>query len=388
LIYLLGQESPVENTPEQVASKPVKGSLAHWRIPLILLIGAVLALVIYLSPWFFIQEEKRPSYPTLKVGGTSVVSIIVENRWRKAYREEKEIDLVYTSTGSTKGVKQMADAEFAVAFTHAPMSEEQRQKARDKGGDVVHLPVLLCGVAAVYNVKELKGKPALNLTGAVLADIFLGKIKKWNDPALKKLNPAADLPATEIKVVHRGDSSGTTLIFTNYLAAVSPAWRDKVGPGRSEVKWPTGVGVSRNLGVTQEVFKTEGAIGYVDRLFTSFEEMKLSAAAIQNKDGTAYVAAEPAHMTAAVQGMFADIGDDLTFDPANRSGKASYPITGVIYAICYRKQPEDKRQTILDFLKWATHEGQKFANPMRYATLPPELVHRVEQKLKTLESAS
>jgi phosphate transport system substrate-binding protein len=282
----------------------------------------------------------------------------------------------------------MADAEFAVAFTHAPMSDEQRKKAKEKSGEVVHLPILLCGVAAVYNVKELKGKPGLNLTGPVLADIFLGKIKTWNDPAIKKLNPDADLPATQIKVVHRSDSSGTTLIFTNYLATVSPAWREKFGPGRSEIKWPTGEGVPRTLGVVREVYNTEGAIGYIDRLFTSFEEMKLSAAAIQNKDGTAFVTAEPANMTAAVAGMFADIGDDLTFDPANRSGKASYPITGVIYAICYRKQPDDRQRTVHDFLKWATHEGQKFANPMRYATLPPELVHRVEQKLKSLESAS
>jgi phosphate transport system substrate-binding protein len=265
------------------------------------------------------------------------------------------------------------------------LSDEQRQKAKCKGGELIQIPVALCAVATIYNVKELKDKPPLQLTGEVLADIFLGKIETWNDPALKALNPDLPLPATKITVVHRQDSSGTTFLFTEYLAAVSGAWRDKVGPPNSEVRWPVGAGEARNLGVTTRVYETEGAIGYVDRVFTRYEDMQLQHAAIQNKDKTAFVLAEPENMKASVQGTLADIREDLTFNLANKPGKDAYPISGVIYAVCYQAQPEANRKTVVEFLHWATHEGQQSAKKMEFAPLPPELVTRVEQRLQAIK---
>jgi phosphate transport system substrate-binding protein len=141
-------------------------------------------VLIYFSPLFLAKEELVPTYPKLKTGGTSAVAVIVKNRWKTTYREEKNIDVDYDSVGSTKGVGKLLDKDFAIAFTHAPLSDEQRSDARRKGGEIVQIPVLLCGVAPVYNVKELKDKAPLKLTGEVLADIFLGKITTWDDPAL------------------------------------------------------------------------------------------------------------------------------------------------------------------------------------------------------------
>jgi phosphate transport system substrate-binding protein len=242
-------------------------------------------------------------------------------------------------------------------------------------------------VAPIYNVKELKDKPPVKFTGEVLADVFLGKIDTWNDPALKALNPDLELPATKINVVHREDSSGTTLIFTDYLAAVSAAWREKMGKPSSEIKWPVGVAVPRNLGVATRVWETEGAIGYVDRIYTAYEDMVLQYAAVQNKDKTAFVRAEPDNMTAAVQGMFAEVPEDLTFGLANKPGKDSYPISGVIYAVCYQSQPAATQKTVVEFLRWATHDGQGFAKKMGYAPLPAELVERVDKRLEMIKAA-
>jgi phosphate transport system substrate-binding protein len=224
-------------------------------------------------------------------------------------------------------------------------------------------------------------------TAGALADIFLGKITQWNDPALKAANPGVELPATKITVVHREDPSGTTLLFAEYLAAVSGAWREKVGPAASVVRWPVGEAAARNLGVATRVDQTEGAIGYVDRLFTSYEDMELDYGAVQNKDKTAFVRAEPENMTAAVRGILTDIPEDLTFDLADKPGKDAYPISGVIYAVCRQALPPAHRQQVVDFLRWATHEGQPFAAKTDFAPLPPELVARVERRLETIQAA-
>jgi phosphate transport system substrate-binding protein len=347
----------------------------------------MLALLIYFAPQLFFREEKPPVYPQLQLGGTSTVFVIVENRWKGKYRDDKGVQISYESTGSMPGVTRVLDGTHAITFTHGPLSREQRQQAQEKGREVINIPVLLCGVATVYNLKELKGKAPLKLTGEVLADIFLGKIKVWNDPALKAVNPGVELPLTPIAVVHREDPSGTTQLFTEYLGAVSGAWREQVGPPAAQVKWPVGLVAARNMGVATLVDKTEGAIGYVDRLFTSYEEMALDYAALQTRDKTGFVRAEPENMTAAAAGILADIPEDLSFDLANKPGKDAYPISGVIYAVCYKTQPEALRQRVVDFLHWATHEGQQHAAKMTFAPLPPDLVTRVDQKLQAIKAA-
>jgi phosphate transport system substrate-binding protein len=379
----------VDNQASPVGpASPGRSGTSFRRAFLLAGAGVVLCLLVYYAPHFLLKEETPPRHVTLKTGGTSVVAVMVQNRWKTAFRQERGIDVVYESSGSSGGVGHLIDNDYAIAFTHGPLSDEQRQRARAKGGDLLQIPVLLCGVAPVYNLKELKDKAPLRVTGAVLADIFLGKITTWDDPALKELNPGADLPPTRITVVHRDDPSGTTELFTDYLAAESPAWREQVGPPGATARWPVGVGATRSLGVALKVDATPGAIGYVDRLYTSYEDIDLSYAAVQNKDRTGFVRAEPENMTAAVKGSLGQIPDDLGFRLADRSGNDSYPISGVIYAVCYQNQSGAAGKAVPDFLRWVVHDGQQFANKSRYAALPPELVERVDQKINSIKAGS
>jgi phosphate transport system substrate-binding protein len=379
--------TPVDNNelPATQPAGPPKSRTSFKRILILVVIGGLLAAAVYASPRFLIKEEPTPSFTNLKTGGTSVVSVLVENRWRPLYLKEKNIKIDYESTGSTAGVDQMMQKQLAIAFTHAPMTPEQRNKAKEAGGEVIHVPIVLCSVVPVYNISQLKGKKPINFTGEVLGKIFLGTIRTWNDPELKAINRDLDLPATPITVVHREDSSGTTLIFTDYLSKACPQWKEKFPRGAAEIAWPVGIGAKRNLNLAIEVANKDGAIGYVDLLYTHFRELELEYGAIQNADKSAFLRADRENMTAAAQASLADVHDDLTFDPANRPGSKSYPISGVIYAICYRKQPDASRSLVVDFLHWATHEGQEFAEKMSYAPLPPELIGRVDQRLKLID---
>lgn len=355
------------------------------RIVTILTIGSAVAVLIWAGAVYFGTVPSGPKYPHLKVGGTSAVSVILQNRWKSTYRELKGIDIDYASTGSTAGVGGLLDGTFAIAFTHAPLSNDQWERAQQKGKEIVQIPILLCGVAVVYNVKELKTKEPLKLTGEALADIFLGRITNWDDDALRALNPDVNLPATPITVVHREDSSGTTQLFTEYLAAVSPAWRNQIGPAASEIKWHVGEAAARNVGLAKRVDHIEGAIGYVDRLFTSYEDMHLNHAAIQNKDRSGFIRAEPENMTAAAVGVLSGISEDFSFSLANQPGDEAYPISGVIYAVCCANEKAVDQKTVVDFLQWVTHEGQPFAAKMDYAPLPPELVERAARRLEALK---
>jgi phosphate transport system substrate-binding protein len=360
------------------------------RLSIIVLVGAGLCLLAYISPplliKYFVKAEEHPSLPHLQTGGTSVVAFLLDNRWKPVLRKTKGLEVDYESAGSTQGINKMISKDFAVGFTHARMTDEQRQAARSAGGDMVHIPVVICAVVPLYNVKELKDKPPVKFSGEVLADIFLGKIDTWNDSALKKLNPDLQLPDTKISVVHRADSSGTTFIFTDYLAGASEAWRKQMGPATNLVKWPVGTGASRNHGVADLVYRTEGAIGYTDLLYSQYGDMQYGA--VQNKDKNAFIHAESENMTAAVHGLLADIPDDLTFKLTNTPGKGSYPICGAVWAVCYQNQPAAKQRHVVDFLNWVVHDGQQFAKDMTYAPLPGELVKRAEEKIKLIKTAS
>jgi phosphate transport system substrate-binding protein len=380
-----GGTGATPSTPSDHATSD-GGRISAVRIGIILVLGAVLCLAVYFSPHFLIKEEKQPTFTQLKTGGTSVGNTLVANLWRDAYRKEKGIDVNYESTGSTAGVTNMINGTYAIAVTHAPLSPEQINTAKSNGGEVVHVPILICGVAPIYNLPTLADKPPLNFTGEVLADIFLGKIDHWDHPDLKKLNPGVDLPHMKITVVHRGDSSGTTQLFTDYLVNSSAAWKSKFEKPTSEIKeWPVGVPVNRNLGVAFRVHETEGSIGYVDLFFTTYEDFVLQYGAVQNKDKTKFVRADPENLTAALRAAYPEIPEDLAFGLANKSGADSYPICGVIYAVCYQNQPEVNRQHVIDFLEWAIHEGQKYSAKIHSAALPPDLATRAEARIKSIK---
>jgi phosphate transport system substrate-binding protein len=360
------------------------------RLGIILVVGGFLCAFVYFAQGpivaYLVKERKTPTHPQLRVGGTSVVAFLVENRWKAAYQKAKEIDLAYDSTGSTQGVDRMIEGQYAIGFTHARMTDKQRSAALAKGGEVVHIPVVICAVVPVYNLKALKKRPPLQFTGEVLANIFLGKINRWSDPALKQgLNEGVPLPDTKITVVHRKDSSGTTSIFTDFLCGASPAWQQAMGPARSQLDWKVGEGANRNHGVAELVFGIDGAIGYTDLLYGTYGDLQYGA--VQNKDKSAFLHADAKNMTAAVHGMLANIPDDLTFPLTNVRGHQAYPICGAVWAVCYRDQPAAKYQQVVDFLQWITHAGQAFADDMSYASLPEALVKRAEEKIKSLKKA-
>jgi phosphate transport system substrate-binding protein len=358
-----------------------------WLRVLVLLIGgAALGLAIYFSPAFFEKEEKSTAVH-LKTGGTSNVYVMMANRWRSDYRKEKGVEVDYDSVGSTNGIKGMIDKNYAIAFTHTPMTEEQKKIAQAKGGEVVQIPVILCAVVPAYNLKQLKDQPPLKFTGDVLAKIFLGRISTWNHPDLQELNKDVKLPDTKIIPVHREDSSGTTFIFADYLSKSSKTWQQEMGEARNELKWPAdSVGRPRTTEVAHFLRTTEGAIGYLDLVSVSSGEH--SYGAVENQEKTGFIQAKVETITAAARSLVTNLPEDLTFNLTNRPGKDAYPICAGIWAACYRDQPAAQHQQVVAFLEWVTQSGQKPAGNRAYGPLPEELAKRAVLRIKTIKAVN
>ncbi len=375
----------IKNDAPGMAKAPANPMGIVVRVALIFLIGAALCTAAFYSPKYLAKEEKPVASEGLNVGGSSVVFFIMD-KWKNTYLKEKGLDIVYASSGSDGGVKKTIDKTYQIGFSSAPMTEDQRKQAKAKGGEVVQIPVVLIAVAPIYNVKELNDKPPLKFTGEVLADIFLGKIKKWNDPALQKINEGVKLPDKDIVVVHRKDASGTTFLFTEYLAGASEAWKKEIGPASTKVnKWADGSkGIPRNYGVAGEVKRTDGAIGYVETLHALTNKIKIGA--IQNADKSAFLEAKPEHVTAAAKNLGGEVLDSGAFSLTNRPGKDAYPICGVEWAVCYQNHPEAEQKKVADFLRWSIHEGQEFTKELHYAPLPEEMVQHAEKKIKLIKS--
>src|SRR5262249_13601387 len=216
---------------------------------------------------------------SLNGSGSSFVGPML-SKWARDYKKAKEVEINYTTVGSGKGIAQLLSQDTDFACTDAPMTDEQLQKARTAAGDVIHIPLVLGGGGPAYNLGHIK--QPLRLTGPVLADIFMGKITHWNDPGIKELNAGVDLPDKKIAVLHRDDSSGSTAIFTDYLAKVSKDWKDKLGAG-TQIKWPVGEGHKGNEDLAAAITRTPGAIGYVDLIHAL--QKKLRHPKIKNADG-------------------------------------------------------------------------------------------------------
>jgi len=246
----------------------------------------------------------------------------------------------------------------------APMTDQQLKEAP---GPVLHFPTVLGGVVPVYNIPNVKTE--LKFTGPVLADIYLGKITKWNDAAITKLNAGVTLPATDITVVHRAEGSGTTFIWVDFLSKLSPEWKSKVGAAAS-VNWPTGVGGRGNEGITSLVNQTPGAIGYVELIYAL--QNKISYGSVQNAAGE-FVKASVASVTAAAAG--AQMPADFRVSITNAPGKGVYPVSSFTWILLY-ENPKDKAQskTMIDFMKWALTDGQKYCAELGYAPLPAAVV--------------
>jgi phosphate transport system substrate-binding protein len=277
----------------------------------------------------------------------------------------------YQAIGSGGGIQQITAGTVDFGASDAPMKDEQIAKI----SDVVHVPTVLGAVVVTYNapVKSLK------LTPEVLASIFLGKITKWNDPALAALNPGEKLPDLAITVAHRSDGSGTSYGFTDYLTKISPEWKEKVGAGTS-VQWPVGLGGKGNDGVTGLVKATPGAIGYVELAYAN--QNKLALAELKNKDGH-FVKPSLETTSAAAAGV--TMPADYRVSITNAGGKDAWPIASFTYLLVRKDQADAKKgEALVKFLWWATHEGQKDAAPLDYAPLPKSVVSMVEKTIQSL----
>jgi phosphate transport system substrate-binding protein len=311
----------------------------------------------------------------LNGAGSSFIKPMMDE-WARVYRDEQGVEVNYQSKGSSTGIEEMTDQAIDFGCADAPLNEQQIQRARARGGEVVHIPLVMGAVVPVYNLPPME-KP-LHFSGPMLADIFRRSIRRWNDEAIRKLNPDAPLPDQNITVLRRADGSGTNYIFTEYLSKVSPEWRSEVGFWTS-VNWPKGtIGERGNEGVSKGVKETPGAIGYVELVFAL--KIHMAYGAVQNRAGK-FIHADLASVEVAAKTALTIVPEDLRFSLTDAPGEAAYPITGTVWAICYVNQPADKVRALVDFLRWITHQGQSRTAALYYARLPAELIPPVEKKL-------
>ena len=284
----------------------------------------------------------------------------------------------YQSIGSGGGIKQITAGTVDFGATDAPMSDEEMKALP---GPILHIPTAIGAVVVVYNLEGVEG--GLKLTPDVLANIYLGKITRWNDPKIAELNKTVTLPNADIVVSHRSDGSGTTDIFTNYLATVNADWRAKVGRGKS-VNWPAGLGGKGNEGVAGVVKQTPGAVGYVELAYAKQNKMKV--ASLRNKEGN-FVAPTLEATSAAAAGVAKSMPDDFRVSLVDAPGKDSYPIAGLTWLLVYKDQKDAaKGKALVQFLKWAMKDGQKMEAALDYAALPIAVAERVDKALRQISS--
>ncbi len=293
-----------------------------------------------------------------------------------AYYREHGVKINYQAIGSGGGIRQLTNKTVDFGGSDAIMTDKDLQEA---GAPILHIPTCAGAVVVTYN---LAGDPQLKFTPDLVADIFLGKIKKWNDPRLTAVNPEAKLPGIEIAVVHRSDGSGTTAIFSSYLSKISGEWKQKVGAGPS-LNWPAGLGGKGNPGVAGLVKQIPGSFGYVELIYAL--QNKMPYGSIRNKKGNFIKPSIPSTSLAANTAL----PDDMKIDLTDTDAKEGYPISGFTWIIVYKElnytgRPEDKAKALGNLLWWVTHEGQKFAEPLHYAPLSKAAAAKAEKLIKSI----
>lgn len=302
-------------------------------------------------------------------------------RWFSDYARQTGVRINYQSIGSGGGIRQLIEGTVDFAASDSPMTDEELSRAR---GPVMHIPTVMGAVAITYNLAGV-AQP-LRFTGDVIADIYLAKIRRWNDTRISGLNPGVALPSQDILVVQRSDGSGTTYIFTDYLAAVSPAWAS--GPGRGkDVRWPVGLGAKGNEGVTGQVRQTPGSIGYVELAYA--HQNRLPTAHARNAAGR-FVAPSIESVTAAAAGVLSTLPPDTDYriSIVNAPGEETYAISSFTWILVYRDQLSTPRgRQLVQFLRWALTEGEKQAADLDYAPLPEEMAQRLLARIDSVAQA-
>ncbi len=292
----------------------------------------------------------------------------IYSKWFDEYHKtHPNVQINYQSIGSGGGISQLTDRTVDFGASDGPMSDDQLKKA---SVPILHFPTVLGAAIPAYNVKGVQGD--LNFTPEALSGIYLGKITKWNDPAIVSANPGMKLPSDDIIVVHRSDGSGTTYIWTDYLSKISPEWQQKVGKATS-VNWPVGLGGKGNEGVSALIEQTPGAVGYVELIYAIQNHM--SYGKVKNSSG-AFIKADLASVSAAAAAVAKTMPEDFRVSITDPTGnKAAYPIASFTWLLIPQKFADPaKRDAVKDFLKWMMTDGQKDCEPLAYAQLPKEVV--------------
>ena len=288
------------------------------------------------------------------------------SKWTSVYHKmHPNVEFNYQAIGSGGGIRQLLNGTVEIGASDAPLNNEQLAAAKKAHGPVVHLPDAMGAVTVSYNVPGVKG--TLKFSGPVLANIFLGKIKKWNDPAIKALNPGVKLPDNQIIVVHRSDGSGDTYIFVDYLCKVSKQWNSNVGRGTS-VQWPVGLGAKGNQGVAADIQRTPNSIGYITLIYAL--QNNISFGSVKNKAGY-FIHPTIQSVTAAAANAATDVPADLRFSITDPPGKTSYPIASATWLIVYVNQTNKQvAEKTVKFLHWVLTDGQKMEPKLDYAPIP------------------
>jgi len=305
----------------------------------------------------------------LRGGGSTFIRPVLE-QWASIYEKQTGVKIEYSAVGSTKGVDGLVSNFLDFGCTDAFLSDEQLAEA---GSEILHIPLAIGAVVPVSNVTNDAGEPLpLRFTGAMLASIYLGKVKKWNDPAIAVSNPGRTLPDVEITVVHRRDGSGTTAIWTDYLSQTSSVWQTQVGHG-NKVQWPVGIAAEKNDGVADTVSRTAGAIGYVELTYALANG--LSVGQVKNQSG-AFVEPSVDGISAAAASLRV-IPADLRYGLVDAAGTGSYPIVGTCWVVLRADQTGERGTALVQFLRWATTEGQMHLASLHYGRLPTEFSERI-----------
>lgn len=293
----------------------------------------------------------------------------VYSQWAYKYHKLTGTKINYQSIGSGGGIAQIKAKTVDFGASDAPLKMEELDKA-----GLIQFPMVMGGVVPVVNIKGIQGG-TLNLTAELLADIFMGKIKKWNDPKIQAVNPKTALPNSPTYVIHRSDGSGTTWIFTNYLSKISSDWKNKVGSGKA-VSWPTGYGGKGNEGVAAYVQKTNGAIGYVE--FAYALQNKMTSVTLKNRYGNFVPPTIDTFQSAAANADWAN-APGFYMVLTDQPGKDSWPITGATFILMHKEQADlNKAKTILDFLSWCYRHGGRMAEALHYVPMPKEVMNLVQ----------
>lgn len=301
------------------------------------------------------------------------------SKWAEAYKAKTGVSMNYQSIGSGGGIKQITAKTVDFGASDAPLTAEQLEKE-----GLVQFPMVMGGVVPVFNLEGIK-PGGLNLTGALIADIYLGKITKWNAPAIAAINKGVKLPDQDITVVARSDGSGTTFIFTNYLSKVSAEWKEKAGNSTS-VKWPAGVAGKGNEGVAAYVQRLSGSIGYVEYAYAL--QNKMSYVHLQNRDGN-YVDPDDRTFRAAAANAQWDKAPGFYMILTDQPGKDSWPITGATFILMHKKQDKPAKAAIaLKFFEWAYESGDKMALDLDYIPMPDTVVKLVKAEWKKIQDGA